>query len=95
MHELKLQSQLLTAVWQCDWSTVEVQQRLRQTLLRISENTDTNSRQLIVAAAAARSAGLSEFESPLHKRLIASMAAKETDAVAVQVTDRLEIPVSL
>jgi tetratricopeptide (TPR) repeat protein len=95
LHELKLQSQLLTAVGQGDWSTVEVQQRLRQTLLRISENTDTNSRQLIVAAAAARSAGLSEFESPLHKRLIASMATKETDAVPVQVTDRLEIPVSL
>ena len=95
LHELKLQSQLLTAVWQGDWSALEIQQRLREVLGRISETAESNSRQLIIAAAVARSAGLPELESRLLTRLISTMGPEDNNAAPLQMIDQSAISDSL
>ena len=82
-------------MWQGDWSTLEIQQRLREVLERISEIAESNTRQLIIAAAAARSAGLPELESRLLSRLISTMGPADNNAAPVQMIDQSAIPDSL
>ena len=71
--DLRLQSQLLTATLQCDWTGTENQERLQRVLRKLSAGQETTSPQLIIAAAAAHSGGLPESQQALLQRLLASL----------------------
>ncbi len=70
LQQLRLQSQLLTAVGQCDWTVPEILARLQQSITRLAGTADVPPQQLLIAAAAARSAGMFEMARTLQSRLV-------------------------
>ncbi|MFN9047770.1 MAG: tetratricopeptide repeat protein [Planctomyces sp.] len=93
--DLRLQSQLLTAALQCDWTGAEDRERLQRVLQKMAAAADASGPQLIIAAAAAQSAGLSESQQALLQRLVASLPPAATAESAAEDAPQPTIPDSL
>lgn len=93
--DLRLQSQLLTATLQCDWTSAGDQERLQGVLQKLSAAADTPVPQLIIAAAAAHSGGLSEFRQALLQRLVEKLNRTAIAGPADEDAQTLTVPAAL